>query len=114
MSIENNNDERRSAPRRDLEETLFIESVSSEQLRPMEPSTANTVNVSANGMQVELDFPVLEDSDIALWINDPDGSRSLVGGTIRWVRDNESGGYLVGIELDDDSTPTVQQWLKPN
>ena len=38
------NEERRSAPRSPIEDTLFIESVSSNQISMVEPTTANAIN----------------------------------------------------------------------
>lgn len=105
-------DDRRSAPRAPIEDTLFIESVSSNQISAMEPATANTINASHSGLQVELDFPVLEDAEIALWITGVDiQRRTLISGRVRWVKPAQDSKYLVGIELDDESTPAIKQWL---
>ena len=105
-------DDRRSAPRAPIEDTLFIESVSSSQISPMEPTIANTINASHNGLQVELDFPVLENAEIALWINSSGAhSRTLISGMVRWVKPAQEGKFLVGIELDQESTPAIKQWL---
>lgn len=104
-------DERRSSPRAPIEDTLFIESVSSRQISPMEPAKANTINASRTGLQVELDFAVLEEAEIALWVNTEQGQRTLISGHVRWVRPLTEERYLVGIELDDASAPTIQSWL---
>ena len=105
--------ERRETNRRSISETLFIESVSSEKLSPLdnEPAVANTIDASSRGMQVELNFPVLEDSEIALWINHPDTDPVLISGAVRWVNEQEPGRFLVGISLDKDSAPMVERWL---
>ena len=114
--MQDNYDERRRAPRSDIQDTLFIKSISSSQVASFSSDfkTCNTVNVSAYGMQVILDFEVLVDSEIALWIvQDGTEDRTLVNGTVRWtsktVGDHK---YLVGIELDEDSVETVQEWIE--
>ena len=63
-----NYDDRRRAPRSDIQDTLFIKSISSSQVTSLQSDlkTCNTVNVSAYGMQVIIDFEVLVDSEIAM------------------------------------------------
>lgn len=107
-----NYDDRRNSPRCPIEDTLFIESVSSKQISMLDKSTANAINASNNGLQVELEFEVPNGSEIALWINAEDGSRSLVGGIVRWVGPTERDTYIIGIELDKASEPTIERWLE--
>lgn len=104
-------EDRRRAPRAPINDTLFIQSISSSQVSMMEPATCNTVNASHSGLQVELDFDVLENAEIALWINQDDGTRTLVSGIIRWTRPTERDTHLVGIELDAESVPAIAEWL---
>lgn len=104
-------DDRRTSPRSPIEETLFIESISSSQISKLDESKANTVNASLGGLQVMLDFPVLEEAEIALWINGSDGERSLISGIVRWVNSQGEDHYLVGIELDSASGKVVGRWL---
>lgn len=105
-------DDRRSAPRSAINDTLFIESISSSQISMVEPAKANTINASSTGLQVELDFAVLEQAEIALWINADTGDRALISGTVRWIQPTERDSFIVGIELDDASAPTITQWLQ--
>lgn len=105
-------DDRRSAPRAPIEDTLFIESVSSSQISMVEPARANAINASSTGLQVELDFAVLESAEIALWINTEAGDRTLISGIVRWIQPTERETYLVGIELDEASVPAISNWLK--
>ncbi len=100
-------DERRRAPRSPIEDTLFIQSISSRQVS----MSASTINASATGLQVELESEVLEDAEIALWINADSGQRTLISGVIRWSRSSGHGTFLVGIELDAESAPAISQWL---
>lgn len=104
-------EDRRRAPRAPIADTLFIQSISSRQVSMVEPATCSTVNASTTGLQVELDFDVLEAAEIALWINMDNGSRTLVSGIIRWSRPTERDTHLVGIELDEESWPAVATWL---
>lgn len=100
-------DERRRAPRSPIEDTLFIQSISSRQVS----MTASTINASSTGLQVELESEVLEDAEIALWINADSGQRTLISGVIRWSRPSGHATFLVGIELDAESGPAIHQWL---
>jgi len=105
-------EDRRNAPRSPIQDTLFIESVSSNQISMVEPATANAINASSTGLQVELDFAVLENAEIALWINADTGERTLISGIVRWVQATERESCLVGIELDEASGPAIADWLK--
>jgi len=104
-------EDRRRAPRAPINDTLFIQSISSSQVSMVEPATCNTVNASTTGLQVELDFDALVNAEIALWINLDNGTRTLVSGIIRWSRPTERDTHLVGIELDAESWPAVADWL---
>lgn len=104
-------EDRRRAPRAPISDTLFVKSISSHQVSMMEPATCSTVNASSTGLQVELEFDVLEAAEIALWIQMDNGERTLVSGTIRWSRPTERDSFLVGIELDADSGPAISSWL---
>ena len=111
-------DDRRKAPRSDIQDTLFIKSISSSQVTSLssELKTCNTVNVSAYGMQVIIDFELLVDSDIALWIyEEANDERILVNGTVRWTsKAPGESKYLIGIELNEDSVDPIKDWLEKN
>lgn len=108
-------EERRISPRSNIEDTLFIKSISSSQVTGYgsDLKTCNTVNVSAHGLQVELDFEVLVESEIALWVNhEANNDRILVSGIVRWTNKiSPENKYLVGIELDDSCVADMTQWL---
>lgn len=108
-------EERRIAPRADIENTLFIKSITSSQVAGFsnDLKTCNTVNVSAHGLQVTLDFEVLVESEIALWINHETGdNRILIGGIVRWTsKTPNENKYLVGIELDEGCVEDMEQWM---
>ena len=109
-------DERRIAPRADHENTLFIKSITSSQVAGFsnDLKTCNTVNVSAHGLQVMLDFEVLVESEIALWINHETGDgRILISGIVRWTsKTPNENKYLVGIELDESCVDDMTQWME--
>lgn len=108
-------EDRRRAPRADIQDTLFIESISSSQVTALDTDlkTCNTVNVSACGLQVILDFEVLVDSEIVLWIlRDGGNDRILISGIVRWTsRRAGQDDFLVGIELNEDDAHTMQDWI---
>jgi hypothetical protein len=108
------NDERRRAPRADISDTLFIESISSSRVTSIgsDLKTCNTVNVSACGMQVILDFEVLVDSEVALWIIREDAERILVSGIVRWTnRMQGEDQFLVGIEIQNEDADAMESWV---
>jgi len=113
---DNNDDERRQAPRSDIQDTLFIKSIASSQITAFEDGdkTLSTINASASGLQAILDFEVLVDAEIALWINhNADAERCLVSGEVRWVKKTVGGDkYLVGIALDRECIPAMTSWLE--
>lgn len=110
-----NYEERRTAPRANIENTLFIKSITSSQVAGYgsDLKTGNTINISAHGLQVTLDFEVLVESEIALWINhDTDEDRILISGIVRWTsKTSNENKYLVGIELDESCVEDMTQWL---
>jgi len=116
MIDDNDDDERRRAPRSDIQDTLFIKSIASSQITAFNEGdkTLNTINASATGLQAILDFEVLVDSEIALWINHAaDSERCLVSGEVRWVKKTVGGDkYLVGIALDCECIPAMTSWLQ--
>ncbi len=110
-------DERRRAPRSEIQDTLFIKSIRSSQVTSVgsDFKTCNTINASAYGMQVILDFEVLIDSEIALWITQEENEeRVLVDGTVRWTSKAGTDKYLVGIELHEDSCEPIKHWINQN
>ncbi|OUS24057.1 hypothetical protein A9Q99_26300 [Gammaproteobacteria bacterium 45_16_T64] len=108
-------EERRIAPRSNIEDTLFIKSISSSQVTGYgsDLKTCSTINVSAHGLQVELDFEVLVESEIALWVShETETDRILVSGIVRWTNKiSTENKYLVGIELDDSCVTDMTEWL---
>lgn len=108
-------EERRISPRSNIENTLFIKSISSSQVTGYgdDLKKGNTINISAHGLQVELDFEVLVESEIALWVNnETNEERILVSGIVRWVgKTSAENKYLVGIELDESCIDDMKQWI---
>jgi len=108
--------DRRVSPRAEIEDTLFIKSISSSQLTGYDDDqkSASTVNISAHGIQAIIDFEVLVDSEIALWVNhEADNDRILVSGIIRWTKKTAGENkHLAGIELDADCVENMQKWLE--
>ena len=108
-------DERRVSPRSNIEDTLFIKSITSSQVTGYgsDLKTCNTVNISAHGLQAILDFEVLVESEIALWVNhETNEERILISGIVRWTsKTTGENKYLVGIELDESCVQDMRQWL---
>lgn len=108
-------DNRRRAAREPVSDTLFIQTIGADQVTAVgsDLKTGNTVNASAYGLQVELDFEVLVDSEIALWITMPSSSqRVMINGIVRWTSRSVKGDrFMIGIELADEAVPEMQRWL---
>lgn len=109
------NENRRRASREPVADTLFIQTIGADQVTAVgaDLKTGNTINASAYGMQVELDFEMLVDSEIALWVTMPSSSqRVMINGTVRWTsRSMNADRYMVGIELSEEAVPEMQRWL---
>lgn len=109
-------DERRTAPRSSIEDACFIKTISASQVTSIsdEFKTGSTVNVSATGMQVNLDFEVLVGAEVAIWVVDEsEQHRVLVDGIVRWTMNRgEFQGYTAGIELTDESAEAMKQWME--
>ncbi len=103
-------DNRRRSQRHPIEDTLFVGTVSSEQVALMEPKQAHTINASAHGLQVALDFEVLVHAELVLWITTA-AQRIMVSGTVRWAQEESDGRYLVGIQVDEEAVPEMQRWI---
>ena len=108
-------DNRRRAPRESVCDTLFVQTIAADQVTAVSSDlkTGNTINASAFGMQVELDFEVLVNSEIALWVTMASSSqRVMINGLVRWTsKSMKADHYLVGIELSEDAVPEMQRWL---
>ena len=108
-------EDRRVSPRSNIEDTLFIKSITSSQVTGYgsDLKTCSTVNISAHGLQATLDFEVLVESEIALWIkHEASDDRILISGIVRWTsKTNGEDKYLVGIELDEACVQDMKQWL---
>jgi hypothetical protein len=99
--------DRRKNPRYEYEQSCFIETVSASQLSNcnFNQQQACSVDLSREGLQVFLDFEVLIDAEIVLWIDaSPAVKKMLIGGHVKWVKAaSDRAGFLVGVQLNPDS-----------
>lgn len=70
-----------------------------------------TVDMSANGMQLETSQPLLVDSILPIYVETYDGTQYCLTGEVRWVRPVEQEGrYLLGFHLYESEQTSILEW----
>jgi len=111
--MNNNNDgEKRQELRLSAQETLFVEVDSGDKDSSTQIIISNSVDISANGMQVVIDRPLLVGSihRLCLQLGDPE-QRLYLTALIAWSRaliDDE--GFAVGMQVLESQGTDVLQW----
>ena len=111
--MNNNNDgEKRQELRLSAQETLFVEVDSGDEDSSTQIIISNSVDISANGMQVVIDRPLLVGSihRLCLQLGDPE-QRLYLTALIAWSRaliDDE--GFAVGMQVLESQGTDVLQW----
>lgn len=116
ICMETQLDERRSAPRFELQEALELKIVfSSENPNLLGRNICgSTVDVSATGLRIELNQQIKIDSVLDVWVTLKDNNkRYFLTGNVRWCTEMEVGGYYqVGVVLRErsDTVTDLDSW----
>lgn len=105
-------EERRSEIRLDEQATIFIEVMSSSFDNSSPPAVVicNSLDVSANGIQVALDDNINVGSILRLGVDLGDDTETIyLVGEAKWVRQDEEQ-YKVGFELYDAQDTGIAEW----
>lgn len=108
----NNNNEKRQELRLSAQETLFIEVDSGDENTSTQILISNSVDISANGMQVVIDRPLFAGNihRLCLQLSEPE-QRLYLSALIVWSRalaDDE--GYAIGMQVLESQGTDVQLW----
>lgn len=111
--MNNNNDgEKRQELRLSAQETLFVEVDSGDEDSSTQIIISNSVDISANGMQVVIDRPLLVGSihRLCLQLGDPD-QRFYLTALIAWSRAlTDDEGFAVGMQVLESQGTDVLRW----
>lgn len=106
-------DNRRSELRLDGTLAIFVEVRSAEPSGdlPAEIVACSGIDLSANGMQVEIDRPLQVGSILRIGA-DPRGSTPVmyVVGEVRWARQTANGNWAIGFSFFDSDGTDIIEW----
>ena len=107
-------DERRSETRIDEKATIFIEICSSsfDNTSPANITICNSLDLSANGIQVEMDQEVAVGTILRLCAELGEGEQALyLVGETKWVKPT-GDTFNIGFELYDAEHTDISGWKK--
>lgn len=103
--------EHRVETRLELEETIFIEVLASSDDSPGNVLMCNSLDLSANGLQVVVDEEIIPGSIFRLCVDLKDAEPIFLVGEVKWARpDVNSGGYRLGFLLFESDDTDIQRW----
>ena len=110
MTISPDN-EHRVETRLALQETIFIEVVSSDTRKSGEVLMCNSLDLSANGLQVVVDESLSAGSIFRLCIDIRNEEPLFLVAEVKWQRDDPDGhGYRLGFLLFESDDTDIQRW----
>ena len=103
--------EHRVETRIEVEETVFIEVLASTGTSPGDVIICNSLDLSANGIQVVVDHEISVDSILRLCIDIKDQEPIFLVGEIMWQRpDPDSAGHRLGFLRFESDDTDIQRW----
>jgi len=97
--------------RLDLEETIFIEIIASDSTSAGSVIMCNSLDLSANGLQVIVDEEISVGTILRLCIDLKDADPIFLVGEVMWQRpDAETGGYRIGFSLFEAEGTDFDRW----
>jgi len=104
-------DEHRVETRIEVEETVFIEVLASTGNSPGNVIMCNSLDLSANGIQVVVDDEISAGSILRLCLDLKNQEPIFLVGEIMWKRpDPDSAGYRLGFLLFESDGTDIQRW----
>jgi hypothetical protein len=101
----------RSETRLDIEATIFIEIIASDSGSAGNVIMCNSLDLSANGLQVMVDEEISVGSIFRLCIDLKDADPIfLVAEVKRQEADAETGGFKIGLLLFESEDTDIQRW----
>ncbi|MFT4714001.1 MAG: hypothetical protein ACJAVI_000105 [Candidatus Azotimanducaceae bacterium] len=103
--------EHRVETRIEVEETVFIEALASTGTAPGNVIICNSLDLSANGIQVVVDDEISAGSILRLCIDMKNQEPIFLVGEIMWKRpDPDSTGHRLGFLLFESDDTDIQRW----
>jgi len=107
--------EHRAETRLEIEETVFIEVLTGASDAPAKVVICNSLDLSANGVQVVVDQDIPLGSILRLCVDMPGEEPLFLVGEVKWKRaDTATGGICLGFllfESDDSDIAKWKQWV---
>ena len=101
----------RGETRLDLEETIFIEIIASDKNSAGSVIMCNSLDLSANGLQVIVDEEISMGTILRLCIDLKDADPIFLVGEVMWQRpDAETGGFRIGFSLFEADDTDIGRW----
>ena len=111
MTTSQDHNEHRVETRLELQETIFIEVLTSDLSTPGSVIMCNSLDLSANGLQVVLDDEITSGSIFRLCIDMQQNDPIFLVGEVKWKRpDPEGEGYRIGFLLFESDDTDIARW----
>ena len=110
MTTSQDRNEHRVETRLSLQETIFIEVLASDVSTPGSVIMCNSLDLSANGLQVVLDEEITSGSIFRLCIDMQQNDPIFLVGEVKWKRPDPDGeGFRIGfLQFESDDTDTAR------
>jgi|TARA_B110000240_G_C13238383_1_gene342075 hypothetical protein len=103
--------EHREETRLELEATIFIEIIASDSSSPGSITMCNSLDLSANGLQVVVDDDISMGSIFRLCIDLREADPIFLVAEVKWKRpDPETEGFRIGFLLFESDDTDIQRW----
>jgi len=103
--------ENRLETRLDLEATIFVELLSSDKHNPGTIVMCNSLDMSANGLQVVVDDEIPAGSIFRLCIDLKDADPIFLVAEVKWQRpDPDTDAYRIGFLIFESDDTDIERW----
>ncbi len=103
----------RAETRLEFEETIFIETIASDDSSPGTIVMCNSLDLSAKGLQVVVDEDISRGSIFRLCIDLRDADPIYLVAEVMWNRpDPDTDGFRIGFLLFESDDTDIQRWKK--
>jgi hypothetical protein len=97
--------------RLDIEATIFIEIIASDSKSEGSVIMCNSLDLSANGLQVIVDEEISMGTILRLCIDLKDADPIFLVAEVKWQRtDEETSGFRIGFLLFESDDTDIQRW----
>ena len=113
MTTSQDRNEHRVETRLSFQETIFIEVLASDVSTPGSVIMCNSLDLSANGLQVVLDEEITSGSIFRLCIDMQQNDPIFLVGEVKWKRPDPDGeGFRIGFLLFESDDTDIARWKR--